>query len=97
MAHPERPFVARLTQHEDQKLKQFSIESADAAGKVRSQLLERAGGKLKVAAIERKQRRRQPSAPFITSTLQQERSSSTRVSTSAKARSDSLLTCEPIP
>jgi DNA topoisomerase-1 len=34
--------------------------------------MERAHGKLRVSTIERKQRRRQPSAPFITSTLQQE-------------------------
>lgn len=72
LAHRERPFVARLTQFRDEKLRQFSIESATAAEDARTQLLGSAGGKLKVATIERKQRRRQPAAPFITSTLQQE-------------------------
>jgi len=72
VVHPDRPFVARLTQYESEKLKQFSIENTDVATKVRSQLLAQAHGKLRVTTIERKQRRRQPSAPFITSTLQQE-------------------------
>jgi DNA topoisomerase-1 len=72
LAHPDRAFVARLAQHGHEKLKQFSIESGEAAAKVRSSLLEQAHGRLKIATIERKQRRRQPSAPFITSTLQQE-------------------------
>ena len=35
-------------------------------------LLKAAKGKLRVAKVEKKQRKRNPAAPFITSTLQQE-------------------------
>jgi DNA topoisomerase-1 len=72
LKHKERGFPARLTQLDGEKLKQFSIGNADDAAKIRGRLLELADGRLKVAKIERSQRRRQPAAPFITSTLQQE-------------------------
>ena len=55
-----------------EKLKQFSIENEADARAARQQLLETAKGSLIVAKVEKKQRRRQPSPPFITSTLQQE-------------------------
>jgi DNA topoisomerase-1 len=42
------------------------------ASAARQQLLEAANGSLLVAGVEKKQRRRQPAPPFITSTLQQE-------------------------
>jgi len=57
--------------HED-KVKQFTITDEKTATRVRNELLESAGGRLRVSRIEKKQRRRQPAAPFITSTLQQE-------------------------
>jgi DNA topoisomerase-1 len=57
--------------HED-KVKQFTITDEKTAARVRNELLESAGGRLRVSKIEKKQRRRQPAAPFITSTLQQE-------------------------
>ncbi|MGD8311785.1 MAG: type I DNA topoisomerase [Gammaproteobacteria bacterium] len=67
-------FAARLTHLADEKLKQFSITDAASAGKARETLLQAANGKLVVENVEKKQRRRNPAAPFTTSTLQQEAS-----------------------
>ncbi len=68
----DSPFVARLNKYSGEKLKQFSIASEKRARAVEKDLLEKAGGTLKVVSIEKKQRRRNPAAPFTTSTLQQE-------------------------
>ncbi|WP_367606278.1 type I DNA topoisomerase [Legionella sp. W05-934-2] len=65
-------FEARLTQYKGEKLKQFSICQQDEAENVRDLLLKAANGQLVVDTIEKKQRKRRPSPPFITSTLQQE-------------------------
>lgn len=65
-------FIAKLTQLNNEKLKQFSIEDGKTAEVSRQKLLRAAEGKLRVNAIEEKQRKRQPASPFITSTLQQE-------------------------
>ena len=65
-------FVARLSQYAGEKVKQFSIEDEARARAVEADLLKKAAGKLKVASVEKKQRRRNPAAPFTTSTLQQE-------------------------
>lgn len=65
-------FPARLVAFEGNTLKQFDMETGDHAGKVRQHLLDASGGKLKVDRITRKQRKRSPAPPFITSTLQQD-------------------------
>ena len=70
--HANTQFLARLTHLDNEKLKQFSIENGDAAMAARHQLLQFAAGRLQVAVLEKKQRKRQPAAPFITSTMQQE-------------------------
>ena len=67
-------FIARLTHLHGEKLKQFSITDEAGAGKAKAELLQAAGGKLVVEAVEKKQRKRNPAAPFTTSTLQQEAS-----------------------
>ncbi len=67
-----KPFKARLLQYRGEKIKQFSITDADQAHQVRQTLLEQAQGKLTVVKVEKKQRKRNPAPPFITSTLQQE-------------------------
>lgn len=72
--HQETPFEARLIHYQNEKLQQFSINNNIQAQEVRSQLLQQANGRLRVANIEKKQRKRNPAAPFITSTLQQEAS-----------------------
>lgn len=65
-------FVARLTHRDGEKLKQFTITDGDEANKLHHELLQLADGKLIVNKVEKKQRKRQPAAPFITSTMQQE-------------------------
>ena len=70
--HSKTQFLARLTQLENEKQKQFSIEDGETARAARHKLLQFAAGRLQVAALEKKQRKRQPAAPFITSTMQQE-------------------------
>jgi DNA topoisomerase-1 len=72
LIHSDINFVAKLTQLDNEKIKQFSIGEDKAANAARQKLLKNANGKLKVEKVEKKQRRRQPAAPFITSTLQQE-------------------------
>lgn len=70
--HEGQKFVAKLAQYEGQKISQFSIENGDGAHQIRKGLMASADGKLTVSKIERKQRKRNPAPPFITSTLQQE-------------------------
>ncbi len=66
------PFAARLNRLRGEKLDQFSIASEDDAKKAEG-LLQKAGASgLRVTNVEKKQRRRNPAAPFTTSTLQQE-------------------------
>jgi DNA topoisomerase-1 len=72
LSKDKQAFVARLTHLHDEKLKQFSITAADNANKARTELLKAANGKLLVDTVEKKQRKRNPTAPFTTSTLQQE-------------------------
>lgn len=67
-------FVAKLTQFADKKIEQFSITDEQRATEVEQALKEAANGNLIVAKVEKKQRRRNPAAPFTTSTLQQEAS-----------------------
>ncbi|MFW5909715.1 MAG: type I DNA topoisomerase [Thiohalospira sp.] len=70
----EQGIAARLTHFAGEKLEQFSITDETRATEVRETLEEAAAGELTVHAVEKKQRRRNPSAPFTTSTLQQEAS-----------------------
>ncbi len=70
----EKPFVARLTHFDDEKLEQFSIKDEKRATTVKETLLTSAQGELFVKTITKKQRKRRPAPPFITSTLQQEAS-----------------------
>ena len=65
-------FTARLVQFAGDKVEQFSFENERSATDARSRLNDAAAGKLRVASVEKKQRRRNPAPPFITSTLQQE-------------------------
>lgn len=70
--HQQSPFDARLIQYKDDKLQQFSITEEKNAHSVRDELLHLAKGILLVESVEKKQRKRKPAVPFITSTLQQE-------------------------
>ena len=65
-------FSAKLTHFAGEKLTQFSIGDTKHAKDVEKKLTKAAGGKLVVTKVEKKQRKRNPAAPFTTSTLQQE-------------------------
>jgi len=68
----KQEFTSRLTHYEGEKLSQFSVTSEPHAKAIESKIIAKAKGRLTVANVEKKQRKRNPSAPFITSTLQQE-------------------------
>jgi len=67
-----RPFAAKLVEFGGDKVEQFSIVDGVRAAQVREALEGAAQGRLRVEQVERKQRKRFPAPPFITSTLQQE-------------------------
>lgn len=66
------PFEARLTHYQNEKLQQFTVHQEEQALQIQAELIKQAQGFLVVEHIEKKQRKRNPSPPFITSTLQQE-------------------------
>ena len=67
-----KPFKAKLNLYQTKKVSQFSLVTEEQALATKQALLDKANGKLTVVKIEKKQRKRHPAAPFITSTLQQE-------------------------
>jgi DNA topoisomerase-1 len=69
-----QPFTSRLVSYKNEKVEQFSFVNEDAARDVEKNLLAAADGKFTVVSVTKKQRRRNPAAPFTTSTLQQEAS-----------------------
>jgi DNA topoisomerase-1 len=70
----EQPFISRLVAYGGEKVEQFSFENESAARDVEKTLLDAADGKLTTVGVTKRQRRRNPAAPFTTSTLQQESS-----------------------
>jgi DNA topoisomerase-1 len=70
----EQPFAARLVSYKGDKVEQFSFENEAAAREVEKTILAAASGEFKVLSVTKRQRRRNPTAPFTTSTLQQEAS-----------------------
>lgn len=70
----DKPFVARLTHFNGEKLDQFAIGNEERASEITDALRKQAQGRLLVSAVEKKQRKRNPAPPFTTSTLQQEAS-----------------------
>jgi len=62
---------ARLTHLDGRKLEKFDLDTAERAESARKEIERRA---FSVASIDRRQARRNPPPPFITSTLQQEAS-----------------------
>ncbi len=77
-SHSSQSFPLKLIEYGGQKVEQFSFTSEGEAREVERTLRAAAGagsdgsGELRVIAIDRKQRRRNPAPPFTTSTLQQE-------------------------
>ena len=69
-----QPFVSRLVRYRGEKVEQFTFETEDSAREVEKTILDAADGKLTAVSVEKKKRKRNPAAPFTTSTLQQEAS-----------------------
>jgi DNA topoisomerase-1 len=70
--HSAQTFPLKLIEFAGQKVEQFSFTNEDTAREVEKSINDAAQGFLHVLSIDRKQRRRNPSPPFTTSTLQQE-------------------------
>ncbi len=74
------PFTANLVRLDGKKYHQFDIQDTKRATAVRDQLIADANGRLTADRIKRKERKRKPAPPFITSTLQQDASRKLRFS-----------------
>lgn len=89
--HQKQAFMARLTHLKDAKLEQFSITNSNDAETAHKHLTQSSKGKLVVKKVVKKQRKRNPTAPFTTSTLQQEASRKLGFSTQKTMRSAQKL------
>ena len=67
-------FVSKLSYFQGEKLEQFSVVDENRAAEIEAEMLKQAQGRYLVTSVEKKQRKRNPSPPFTTSTLQQEAS-----------------------
>ena len=65
-------FLGKLTEFNSEKIKKFTIENTEQALSIKSALEKASTGELLVKNVKKTQSKRQPTAPFITSTLQQE-------------------------
>jgi len=65
-------FNSRLVEYQGNKVEQFTFTNEADATAARDAVIAAAGGKVRITNIDKKQRRRNPAAPFTTSTLQQE-------------------------
>jgi len=85
------PFIANLVRLNGKKYHQFDIQDKEHATAVRDKLNADANGQLKVDRIKRKERKRRPAPPFITSTLQQDASRKLRFSAQKTMRTAQTL------
>jgi DNA topoisomerase-1 len=67
-------FPARLAVFDGAKVEQFTFTGVEQVRAAEQKIRDTAGGVLTVVKVDKKQRRRNPAAPFTTSTLQQEAS-----------------------
>ena len=70
--HKKQDFSSKLYTFNNERQKQFTITDKETAASVKDELAKSNNGFLVVDKIEKKQRKRNPAPPFITSTLQQE-------------------------
>jgi len=68
----DNPFTSRLIQYKGEKVEQFTFTNENQSKQVTDNLLAAANGELLISKVSKKERKRNPAAPFITSTLQQE-------------------------
>ncbi|PIE39788.1 MAG: DNA topoisomerase I, partial [Gammaproteobacteria bacterium] len=72
LASDNTQFESKLIELNSKKLKQFDIDNEGDSSRIVSALKTAANGSMTVKSVEKKERKRHPSPPFITSTLQQE-------------------------
>jgi len=82
----ESAFQGNLVRLDGEKFEQFDITDEKRARAVSEAIEQAAGGRFKVARINKRQRRRRPQPPFITSTLQQEAARRLRMTTQRTMR-----------
>jgi DNA topoisomerase-1 len=85
-AHPDQHFSARLLKLRGKKFEQFDLTNEADAHAAREALLRSSQGRLVVSEVQSKERKRRPSPPFTTSTLQQEAARKLGFSTSRTMR-----------
>jgi DNA topoisomerase I len=68
----KQKFAAKLIEYNGEKVEQFTVTDEKNAKSIKKDLLKIAAGQLKVGKVAKRTRKRNPAAPFITSTLQQE-------------------------
>ncbi len=68
----KQEFLSKLNIYKGKKLEQFDINKEKDASAAKQLLDQNANGKLVVKTVDKKERKRNPAAPFTTSTLQQE-------------------------
>jgi DNA topoisomerase-1 len=85
-AHPDLRFSARLLRLRGKKFEQFDLTNTKDAHAARDAILKSAQGRLVVSEVQSKERKRRPSPPFTTSTLQQEAARKLGFSTSRTMR-----------
>ncbi len=65
-------FTSKLVELDGKKVEQFTLTDGESSTEAVARITAAAAGALKVASVDKKQRRRNPAPPFTTSTLQQE-------------------------
>ena len=66
------PFNSKLIHYDGKKLSQFTINNEEKAKAAEAAIAKAANGELLISKVEKKKRKRNPAAPFTTSTMQQE-------------------------
>ena len=85
-AHPDQRFSSRLLKLRGKKFEQFDLTNERDAFAAREALRKSAQGRLVVSEVKSQERKRRPSPPFTTSTLQQEAARKLGFSTSRTMR-----------
>lgn len=86
LAKESATFSGKLIEYNGEKVEQFTITDEKGANATKATLEQTFNHKIPVYSVEKKQRRRNPAAPFTTSTLQQEASRKLRFSTTRTMR-----------
>lgn len=86
LQHTSFEFSANLVRWQGEKMEQFTITDEATATSARDTLAAAAAGKLSVADVKKRQRKRRPAPAFTTSTMQQDASRKLRYSASRTMR-----------